>query len=93
MAMPNIAKSFKQKKQRTKEEISNDYNQNAVQHGHKTYLIKEIQKQNEAQIESLKTQLAEHLKRMGEIMEESKKLPPEAIPPAQEATTQEEEHA
>lgn len=66
-------KAYGQKtKVRTLDEINRDYQDHALQLGHKTRVLFQLQQEIE-----------EHTQRLCEINEESKHLPPEAKAPAQ----------
>jgi hypothetical protein len=71
MAFSKLSKSFQSKKIRTSQEINQDYNENAVQYGHKFTMTQELT----ASIGALREQMAQHAARMIEIKEESKKVP------------------
>jgi hypothetical protein len=93
MAFSKLSKSFSAKKIRTPEEINKEYNENAVQYGHKSRQIVTLQQH----VENLKAEMTGHLRRMGEIQEEADKTPakPQEVPlqsPSQEMS-QEQEHA
>lgn len=93
MAFSKLAKSFSTKKIRTSEEINKEYNENAVQYGHKSRQILTLQQH----VEALKSEMAGHIRRMGEIQDEADKTPPKPqevpLQQAPEVISQEQEHA
>lgn len=85
MSFSGLKKSFSQKKQRTSDEINQDYSNHAIQLGHKTRIIRQYQKEVE-----------EHARRMTEINQEAldlpKSPPPEVSTQTPERLSNEQEH-
>lgn len=86
MAFGKVTKSFAPKKHRSPQEIDNDYNQQALNAGHKAALA-----------QKLLSEVEEHHTIMLGLSEEARALPKpdlstETLQPAQ-AMTQEQEHA
>jgi len=63
-------------KQRTRDEINQEYNHHAVMYGHSACLMEEAQKQ----LETIQVGLNAHLDAMVKLRVEGSKLPPAEVP-------------
>ncbi len=64
-------------KQRTRDEINQEYNQHAAMHGHKSALLAETREHFEKAIHTAEIELESHVVKMLYLRKEAAELPPE----------------
>lgn len=67
-------------KQRTKKEVDNDYQMQAVLLGHKSRILANLQTQLKNEIERVENEIKEHLDKLLALNEEGMRLPQEEAP-------------